>query len=417
MKLKLVTAVSAAVALALIAGPAAAITSFPAPQAYRGSVVDRSSLFSDQDADSFLEPEAAGAAINIGDEQRNLFSLDAVNFGVLGPGSPAGTLQVSSTIGSPPYTNGQLTGMLYDLQVLGFEDTSDGDGDFTDESSPSVSAGQDIYFGAGGRYADVASGGGSAGSWTDAKPGVGGLLASTAGGYGGLLVVYDDNARNSDFRGDGDGAVLGDAAEGSPPGSTTIGPWDWREPGDVTGASGHPGVALAGGSVTTGDYFPTISDIGASGATRPDSGTAIPWLVGVLAPLNGSPFATLNSAGTGLPGDAGNTPGAGSETLLIENEFDPNSGGDGFAMVNIIGGAAAGEFQTDVFGPGWDVRLDFEIIVPISGGVPVLKPDGWQVESDDPIQWATVPAPTTICLLGMGLLGLAGVRFRRKRRK
>jgi hypothetical protein len=409
--------VSAAVALALIAGPAAAITSFPLGEEYRANVVDRSNLYSEAgDGDAFLEPEAAGAFINIGDEQRNLFSVTAANFGTLEGGVPPGTLQVFADAPAP-YSNGLLTGMLYDLKVLGFEDTSDADGDFTDESSPNVSPGQDIYFGAGGRYTDAVSGAGTAGIWTDLKPGVGGLLASTAAGYGGLLVVYDDSPVNTRFAGDGDAGVLGDGAESEA--TSSIGRWDWREPGDGTGASGHPGVPLAGASVSTGDYFPTISDIGAfnAGATHPDSGTAVPWLVGVLAPLNGSPFATFNSGGTGLPGDAGNTPGPGSETLLIEDEFVPTSGGLGYAMINIIGGAAAGQFDTDVFGPGWDVRLDFEISVPISGGAPALTSDGWQVRSDDPVQWATVPAPTTIGLLGMGLLGLAGVRFRRKRRK
>jgi hypothetical protein len=81
----------------------------------------------------------------------------------------------------------------------------------------------------------------------------------------------------------------------------------------------------------------------------------------------------------------------------------------GLAFGNIIGGTSIGStiWNTNAFGPGLDVRLEFE---------PDLVPtNGWQSASDDPVQWSVLPEPTTMGLLGMGLVGI-GLRARRRRK-
>jgi hypothetical protein len=70
-----------------------------------------------------------------------------------------------------------------------------------------------------------------------------------------------------------------------------------------------------------------------------------------------------------------------------------------------------------VFGPGWDIRLDFEVSVPLDqSGAPRLTTDNWAVRSDDPVQWSNkliIPEPATLSLLGCALIGLAGFRRRK----
>ncbi len=148
------------------------------------------------------------------------------------------------------------------------------------------------------------------------------------------------------------------------------GPTNWSE---------GTGGATADGSLSASDSFTDFSDVE-------------PFLVAVLAPL---PAAYGKPAGTVL-----------WESLPAA--FSSSGDGTGIAFANIIGGTAASSFLQDFFGPGLDIRIEFE---PQSLGQAV---NGWQVQSDDPIQFATVPEPTTLSLLGMSLFGLFGAWKKRK---
>jgi len=321
-------------AACLLAAPARAI-SLPAGL-YRASATDRSNFFKDLDGDgSFETPEAPGPPPVIGDENRSLYQVDGANFGQLQldlVGVPE--IKDKSPTAPAPVPGGVLSGMLYDV-VLGA-------GSAVPPGGPSIVAPWFLDFVPGTRYL---SGGGSDGTWTDMAPSIG--PATSAAGFGGLLVIYDDPVININF---------------------ALGPGAW-----VEGAIPAPDPSL-----TFSDHFPTISDVA-------------PWLVAVLAPLP-PPIAAFYGVVT--PG-----------TVMAENLFGVAN--QGIAFANVIGGTAAGLVIPNVFGPMLDIRIEFE---------PDLVPtDGWQTASDDPVQLGIVPEPATLSLLGMSLLGLIGVRFRRKK--
>jgi hypothetical protein len=356
----------------------------------RASLVDRSSVYRQG------QPIPTGGELEIGDEQRVIYRIDAINNGTLELGlAPPGTKQVFSD-GGVPYTNGALTGMLYDLEIGGFGTSG----------KPLPGDPSDLYFVPGPRY--KSDGTGTDGMWTDTVPSASVGAVTTAAGYGGIIVVYDDGTINTKFQGDGDGAVLGDGA-GSNAGMNQ-GEYDWRMPGDLTGATPHPGAGVMAvpGVLTNADYFPTVSDTVANnpGATYPDSGTAVPWLIMVLAPLPAQFYAPPAAGGL-------MDPGAPTTTVLLEDEFSITGGASGYAFGNIIGGTYGTSMMQDVFGPGLDVRLDFDISVPGGG----LTADGWQTRSDDPVQFGVsiIPEPGVMSLLGLGVLGLIGVQAKRKK--
>jgi hypothetical protein len=323
-------ALIALVVAAVVSAPAGA-TTLPKGADLVAGLNDRSSLF-----DSDGNPIDFGLNPVVGDENRSISVIRSIEFGEAGT-DLFGVPIVSGSGSFATYQAGDLTAMLYDTVI----DQSSTIGNLLDA--------KELYFTPGGRYADSTSGGGTDGTWTDTL--VGQVTATTAGGYGGLLVVYDDP--NHD-------AVLNSAH----------GPTNWSE---------GTGGATADGSLSASDSFTDFSDVE-------------PFLVAVLAPL---PAAYGKPAGTVL-----------WESLPAA--FSSSGDGTGIAFANIIGGTAASSFLQDFFGPGLDIRIEFE---PQSLGQAV---NGWQVQSDDPIQFATVPEPTTLSLLGMSLFGLFGAWKKRK---
>ena len=297
-------------------------------------------MFAETDAQHpGLDPQVWGAVPGIGSENRSVFSIDGINVGQRS-NDYEGVRMISDLNPQQPvsYNNGALSGMLYDITLLPSSSVPG--------PVPTPAAPWSLELGAGGRYADAVSGGGTQGAWTDLVPGFGGLLASTAGGYGGLLVIYDELPINTDF------------------GAGGTGPWAWTE----------ASIPAPDASLSVSDAFPTISDVS-------------PWLVAVLAP---EPLVYGFPAGT------------------VMHEYITGMTNSGIGFANIIGGSAASQFETDVFGLGLDIRLEWD---PIIGQGPI---DGWQLSSDDPIQFSIIPEPATLTLLGLGLAGLGLFRKRRK---
>jgi len=386
--------------VAVLAPPVRATTILPVGE-YSASETDRSNLFSEaNDGDEFLEPEGLGDDVDVGDEQRSIFKVDALNTGFKVVEATTGTKTVVEDGGTIDYTSGLLTGMLYDLKIDRIIDQSDGSSGAT--ITPPAAGTSHQYTLEKGRAGRYLSSGGSDGTWTDTIGGPGELVSDgpvNGVTYGGILVIYEDPALNLAFDGDG---------------TAPDGPWDWREPGDVSGLSPHPGAAALSipGVMTTADDSPTTSDVPGSSTGVADSGTAEPWLVAVLVDLADIPAHGPFPA---------NPFGVADGTYLKEFDFTIDSGLSvdfhGLAFANIIGGTAAHVFDLgnfNVFSADGAVKWLADLRIEFEGESAGILYNGWQIDSDDPTMFGIIPEPATMTLLGLSLVGLAGLRRKKK---
>ncbi|MCK4376583.1 MAG: PEP-CTERM sorting domain-containing protein [Candidatus Brocadiae bacterium] len=224
--------------------------------------------------------------------------------------------------------------------------------------------------------------------------------------FGGVMEVYEDAAK--DYTQDPGGVGAWDAILPTAPAPPLpvpslypagAGPSFWTE-----GASGvgHAGAVGA-------DAFP--------GATE---GTY--WLSAAFIELQ-------YLANMGVLIDPALIPGGipfAAGTVLREFVDLSAGSGHGFAYANIFGGAMASMFERGTGGPLADLALLFNvdgpIVVPIPGGgmglYDTLVYQGlgyWLIDSEDPVVFGIIPEPATLSLLGLSLLGLAGIRLRRKK--
>ncbi|MCM8774376.1 MAG: PEP-CTERM sorting domain-containing protein [Candidatus Omnitrophica bacterium] len=162
-----------------------------------------------------------------------------------------------------------------------------------------------------------------------------------------------------------------------------------------------PSAWIAGGTGVR-DTYPTASD-------------GVLWLTGTYAPLFWDVIqndirdpAEPDLVWFDLNGNGMKDPGE-SAVYLITG-YDPSGSGTASAYIQLDGGSFYPAIKTGFFGTGSGYSYDMKLRVTLSSG-----DYGWGVTSSDPIRFAVIPEPSTIMLLGMGLLGcgLVGITKRK----
>lgn len=218
--------------------------------------------------------------------------------------------------------------------------------------------------------------------------------------FGGVLEMYEDAAK--DYTQDPGG----------------VGAWDALLPAAVP-----PGLPHGGPASGEGPYFWTegasgVGHVGAAGAdTFLGATEGTYWLSAALVELQYLANIGVIIDPALIAGGIPLTPGT-----VLREFIDLTAGtGHGFAYANIFGGAMAPIFERGIAGPLADMAILFDINTPIFAAgtlsdTLVYQGIGyWPVDSEDPVVFSIIPEPMTLSLLGLSLLGLAGIRLRRKK--
>ncbi|MCM8824127.1 MAG: PEP-CTERM sorting domain-containing protein [Candidatus Omnitrophica bacterium] len=172
---------------------------------------------------------------------------------------------------------------------------------------------------------------------------------------------------------------------------------------------------------TTPDFSPDLGPSawipGSAGVrdTYPTASDGVLWLTGTYAPL----FWDVNLNNIRDPGepdlvwfdlDNDNIQDPGESAVYLITGYDPSGSGTASAYIQLDGGSFYPAIKTGFLGTGSGYSYDMKLRVTLSAGN-----YGWAVTSSDPIRFAVIPEPSTIMLLGMGLLGcgLVGITKRK----
>lgn len=301
------------------------------------------------------------AGFQMGTEQRTIFQVTTIY-------DNGGNPEFDSS--SPT----ELTGLLYDLKVIGIHQV----GGPTSQSFV-------LDFGLAARNPLTATGADVDGDSIGAINPVSGLPIV----FGGVMEVYEDSTK--DYTADPGG--IGRLDSILPAASVNPLP-----------AGNAPSYWVEGQPTNVRDSFVNVSD-----------GSL--WLSAQLVELQY--MADIGIIGDPALGGLGYTAG----TLLRETIDVSDGTGDGQAFLNVFGGSAEGAIERGFAGGLADMGMLFDVNLPwfdIFTGMwndtfVYQGPGYWTVDSQDPIVFSVIPEPATISLLGLGLVGIATLRRRRKK--